>query len=170
MRHRTRIWIAGLALVVTGGMLGGAVQVASASEDAGDEVTTLAGCDNHPGVPKWFYPTLRRAAAKKGDGVPARWGKRFKPRRAMMKIICNESSFNTGAINRHDDGPFYGLGQMGRPAIRDARVKFACYWYVKNDCSHNRRYVQSLAALRYANQRYTTPQAAWRHWRGEHWW
>ncbi|MGH3746522.1 MAG: hypothetical protein ACRDT8_03895 [Micromonosporaceae bacterium] len=170
MRGRTRAWIAGVALAMLGGILTAPVQAAAVAPGIpeGDIGTTVVGCDNHPGVPTWFYPVLKRAAANTHDKVPARWGTNLEPRRAMMKIICNESSFNTGAFN--GAGPYYGLGQMGRPAIDAAHVRFVCYWQVQNDCAHNRRYVQSLAALRYAKQRYGTPQAAWTHWQNHSWW
>lgn len=36
----------------------------------------------------------------------------------MMKILCNESSFDVSAVN----GSYYGLGQMGRTQIADANV------------------------------------------------
>ncbi|MGH3655684.1 MAG: hypothetical protein ACRDUA_03400 [Micromonosporaceae bacterium] len=167
--RRWRHWAAMLALALTAGLMGlGTGQgQAEAAATANDDVTITAGCDNHPGVPDWFYPVLRRAAAQQGDGVPSGWGTNLDQRRAMMKIICNESSFNTSA---HNPAGYYGLGQMGRPAISDARVRFACYWYVNNDCAHNRRYVQSLAALRYANQRYNGPIRAWNFWKNNHWW
>ncbi|MGH3648943.1 MAG: hypothetical protein ACRDTM_17420 [Micromonosporaceae bacterium] len=155
-----------LVLAVGGGLLWIGQGQASAGE-TGDEVTVMAGCDNHPGVPDWFYPVLRRAAENPNDAVPTRWGVNDEPRRAMMKIICNESSFQ---VTAHNPAGYYGLGQMGRTQISDARGRFACYWYAENDCSHTRRYYQALAALRYANQRYGSPQAAWSFWRAHHWW
>jgi hypothetical protein len=165
---RWRRWAATLAVAFAGGVLWiGPGQATAAPSTTSDEVTIMAGCDNHPGVPDWFYPVLRRAAANTHDAVPSAWGNGDKGR-AMMKIVCNESSFNVGAYN--SAGPYYGLGQLGRPAIDASRVRFACYWHVDNDCSHNRRYYQCLAALRYAKQRYGGPLRAWGHWKNHGWW
>lgn len=165
-----------LLTMLAGVVLVGALAAATAGAPAtandtgdhtGDDLTTMAGCDNHPGVPDWFYPVLRSAAENPNDAVPDSWA--FDDRgRAMMKIICNESSFNTGALN--PGGPYYGLGQLGRPAIDASGVRFTCYWHVENDCAHNRRYYQALGALRYANQRYDGPLRAWSHWQNHGWW
>ena len=160
-----RALVAGLAGVILAGTL--AAGAAAASTAAGDDVTVMAGCDNHPGVPDWFYPVLQRAAENPNDEVPDSWASGDRGF-AMMKIICNESSFDAGALN--PAGPYYGLGQLGRPAIDAARVQFTCYWHVENDCPHIRRYYQALAALRYANQRYGGPLPAWNHWQNHGWW
>jgi hypothetical protein len=155
-----RTVVIGLAGVILGGTM-------AALPAGADDVGVTAGCDNHPGVPDWFYPTLQRAAENPDDAVPNSWAEGDRGR-AMMKIICNESSFDVGALN--PAGPYYGLGQMGRPAIDASRVRFTCYWHVNNDCSHLRRYYQALAALRYANQRYGGPLPAWAHWQSHGWW
>ncbi|HEX6685269.1 MAG TPA: hypothetical protein VF062_20935 [Candidatus Limnocylindrales bacterium] len=159
MKHRTllRALVAGLAGVILAGTLTAAPAAAEAT----------AGCDNHPGVPDWFYPVLLRAAENPNDAVPTSWGSGDRAR-AMMKILCNESSFDVGALN--PAGPYYGLGQLGRPAIDASNVRFTCYWHVDNDCSHTRRYYQALGALRYANQRYGGPLPAWSHWQNHGWW
>jgi len=171
VRALLRILVTGLAGVILAGMVT-AVPAAAAHSVTGNNITSedvamMAGCDNHPGVPDWFYPTLGRAADHADDGVPSSWGSGDQGW-AMMKIICNESSFDVGALN--PSGPYYGLGQLGRPAIDASRVSFVCYWHVENDCAHLRRYYQALAALRYANQRYDTPLRAWNHWKDFGWW
>lgn len=155
-----------LAVALAAGLLWiGPGQATAAPSATSDDVSIMAGCDNHPGVPDWFYPTLRRAAANTHDAVPSSWGS-GDTAWAMMKIICNESSFNVGAHN--SAGPYYGLGQLGRPAIDAAQVRFTCYW--DGGCAHKRKHYQCLAALRYAKQRYGGPLRAWAHWKNHGWW
>ncbi|MGH3738482.1 MAG: hypothetical protein ACRDT6_23170 [Micromonosporaceae bacterium] len=164
-----RLSAAVLVAAMAGGMLWIGQSQAGASETTtttAGEVTIMAGCSRHPGVPDWFYPALRRAAETPNDGVPTRWGVNDEPRRAMMKIVCMESSFRVEAYN---PAGYYGLGQLGRPAIDASRVRFSCYWEY-NACDRTRRYYQLLAALRYANQRYGSPQAAWSFWQSHNWW
>lgn len=160
MNHRAvlRVLVAGLAGAILAGTL---VATPAAAVDMN------SGCDNHPGVPDWFYPVLRRAADNPNDQVPDGFAEGDRGW-AMMKIICNESSFDVAAFNRA--GRYYGLGQMGLPAIDAANVRFTCYWHIENDCEYQRRYYQSLGALRYANQRYGGPLPAWAHWRNHGWW
>lgn len=116
---------------------------------------TIEDCDNGPGAPDWFYPHLKNAADNPNDDVPSSWGTAV----AMAKIVCFESDFDQHALN--DDGPYYGLGQLSRPAIDATRVSFTCYWH--GGCAKDRRYHQLLAALRYARQVYDNPQNAWAH-------
>jgi hypothetical protein len=159
-----------LATVLTGltAMVMAATMAATpaAAAEATPLVDMNSGCDNHPGVPDWFYTALGNAAEVTGDGVPSSWGSGDQAW-AMMKIICNESSFE---VTAHNPAGYYGLGQMGRTQIADARVSFNCYWNADSGCAHLRRWYQCLAALRYANQRYDTPLKAWDFWKAHHWW
>jgi hypothetical protein len=123
---------------------------------------TVADCDNGPGAPDWFYPHLQDAADNPNDNVPSSWGGAL----PMAKIVCYESDFDQNAYN--SGGPYYGLGQLGRPAIDATNVSFNCYW--NGGCAKDRRYHQLLAALRYANQRYGSPQAGWDHEKQYGWW
>ena len=171
MNPRTllRALVPGLAGVILAGTLAAtpaAAEPIAIGEGLTAEVALMAGCDNHPGVPDWFYPTLRHAAANPDDQVPDGWAEGDKGQ-AMMKIICNESSFQAGAVN--PAGPYYGLGQLGMPAINASNVSFRCYWQV-DECANKRVYYQALAALRYANQRYDGPLRAWAFWQNNHWW
>lgn len=169
-------WLAGMILAGTltaapaaaeSTATGSGVVFDDVTDDVTVDVTVLAGCDNHPGVPDWFFPVLRDAAENPNDAVPDSWATGDQGH-AMMKIICNESSFDVGALN--PGGPYYGLGQLGRPAIDASGVQFTCYWHIENNCAHLRRYYQALAALRYANQRYDGPIRAWNHWQNFGWW
>jgi hypothetical protein len=149
MRTAFRPVMAAVAILGTLGMI-----VLPASPAA---ARSIQDCDNGPGAPDWFYPHLQDAANNPNDEVPSSWGDDV----AMAKIVCHESNFDQRA--RNDAGPYYGLGQLGRPAIDAARVSFTCYW--DGGCAKDRRYHQLLAALRYARQRveYGSPQAAWDH-------
>jgi hypothetical protein len=127
-----------------------------------------AGCSRHPGVPDWFYPVLRDAAARTDDAVPTSWGSGDQAW-AMMKIVCMESSFDARAVS--PSGSYFGLGQLGRPAIDASRISWQCYYWVPDDdCARLPRFYQLTAALRYANQRYGSPMAGWRHFQDHNWW
>lgn len=154
---RTALRPATAAVAVIVGTLGLVVLPASPAA-----ARTIQDCDNGPGAPTWFYPHLQDAANNPNDDVPSSWGDDL----AMAKIVCYESDFDQSAYNA--SGPYYGLGQMGRPAIDAANVSFNCYW--NGGCNKNRRYHQLLGALRYAKQRYGSPQAAWEHEKQYGWW
>ena len=149
---------------MTAGALTAALSTAMTLPATPASARTIEDCDNGPGAPDWFYPHLKDAADNPNDAVPTSWGTAV----AMAKIVCYESDFDQNALN--DDGEvwYYGLGQMGRAAISAANVSFGCYW--NGGCAKDRRYHQLLAALRYAKERYETPQAAWDFIKQNGWW
>jgi hypothetical protein len=149
---RRHLMQAGVVAAALASMLLTTAPAFASTGQPGSPDTAVAAACKRNSPPSWFYTELRRAARVPGDQVPSSWGNS----RDIGRIVLAESNFCPTASN----GQFYGLGQMNRAAVvNEAGVSWQKY--VHGTSAHKARYYQLLAALRYCEHRYHTPQNAW---------
>ncbi|MCW2568402.1 MAG: hypothetical protein JWN54_2499 [Mycobacterium sp.] len=145
-QFRRRVAVAAGALAVTAGL----VLVPGAPAQAG----TIAACTT-PSPPSWWATRLQQAADNPNDDVPSSWGTSLN----LARIVCRESDFDHTKWSQNH--VYYGLGQMGTPAIDGAGISWDSY--VNGSSAHPATYYQLLAALRYCKTRYHNTTDAWQH-------
>jgi len=109
--------------------------------------------------PSWFYD-IATNAAQSDSNIPDSWGTSYD----LARIVCFESSYQTGAVN----GSYYGLGQMSKANVLAANVTWD--HYLNGSSTHHIAFYQLLAAMRYCKSRYGTPSAGWAHEVNYGWW
>ncbi len=109
--------------------------------------------------PSWFYD-IATNAAQSDSNIPDSWGTSYD----LARIVCFESSYQTGAVN----GSYYGLGQMSKTNVLAANVTWD--HYLNGSSTHHIAFYQLLAAMRYCKSRYGSPAAGWSHEVNYGWW
>ena len=101
-------------------------------------------------IPAALQPIL--AKALEADGLPASWLQS----NGLTQILAHESSFNAGAQNPSSTA--YGLFQFLNST-----------WKSVGATKTSDAYLQSVAGLKYIQQRYGNPDNAWAFWQAHKW-
>jgi hypothetical protein len=131
------------------------LSVASATTSVANAATRCS--DTTP--PSWFYD-IATNAAQSDSNIPDSWGTSIN----LARIVCFESSYQTGAVN----GSYYGLGQMSKTNVLAANVTWD--HYLNGSSAHHIAFYQLLAAMRYCKSRYGDPATGWAHEVNYGWW
>lgn len=125
----------------------GGVETARSGAAATKPTTTTTG---RPGTKAWFQSVAAKATAR--AGVPASWARSA----ALSTIVQRESGFRPTAQNPSSTA--YGLFQFLNSTWKGTGV-----------AKTSDPVMQTVAGMRYIQQRYGSPDAAMAFWNRNHW-